>query len=404
MVDFPFLCEGYHLSMVVVMRIRLFLVVICILILSLPAWAQDSTPADSTPADSTPVDSSSSDSTSDDAVIDSSSGPVEREPDVTEDTINIPLTEDGQVNWADYLALPPGIGATWGFISTLYPPDPSALYDSPSILLDSAWSPPIPFAYGFEPAGSMNITTTGWWYIEDSTGNLARRDMTISSDQGTWDASTWFMAGTNTLHIEQGWTTSYYSEDYYLPDEYSGPGIEYFLKSVWFRGVIGGDRMLQLLQICNAQRIGRDTMNAGQDRQMIFQIPSNEFDRQNGRGKLLVWVSNGHNQLIRTRLFTAYATEVTDFKNIQQEVELDPNTFYSDYLPEEVYWSMDQYLLTHETPFFATQEQTSFTAAPETTDDTGAAGTDDTSTSDTSTGEEGTDGESTEDSGTDSSG
>jgi hypothetical protein len=370
--------------MVVVMHIRLLLVVICIFILSFPAWAQDSTP----------VDSSSSDSTSDDAVIDSSSGPVDLVPDVTEDTVTIPLTEDGQnINWAEYLALPAGIGATWGFVSTLYPPDPAALYDCPDILLDSAWSPPISFSYGFEPPASLNIITSGWWYIEDSSGNLARRDMVISSDQDTWDATTWFMAGTNTLHIEEGWTTSYYSEDYYLPDEYSGPGIDYFLKTVWFRGVIGGDRMLELLSICNAQRIGRDTMNAGQDRQMIFQIPSNELDRQNGRGNLLVWISNGHNQLIRTRLFTAYATEVTDFKNIQQEVELDPNTFYSDYLPEEVYWSMDQYLLTHETPFFATQEQTSFTGAPtpEVTDDT-------------STVEEGTDGESTEDSETDSSG
>lgn len=327
--------------MVVAMRMRLLLAVVFVLILSLPAWTQD---------------------TADEDIPDSSSGPVEMEPDTSEDVITIPMDEESRtVNWAEYLALPPGVGANWGYVTVLYPPDPGALFDCPNILLDSAWSPPIPFSYGFEPSASTRLTTTGWWYLEDSTGNLARRDMTITADGMQWIATTWFMAGTSVLQIEEGWETSYLADVYYLPDEWSGPGIEYFLKTVWFRGVTSGERMQQLLAICNAQRIGRDVMNGGRDRNLIYQIPSNELDRQNGRGSLLVWLSVGYYKLIQTRLHTAYATEVTIFENVQESVDLDPMTYYSDWLPEDVYWSMDHYLLTHETPFFSTPDSFSFT-------------------------------------------
>jgi hypothetical protein len=207
----------------------------------------------------------------------------------------------------------------------------------------------------------------GWWYLEDSTGNLARRDMTITTDTDSWFTTTWFIAGTNALHIEEAWRSAYYCEEYYMPDEWYGPGIDFFLRTVWFRGVTSGDRMEQLLTICNARRIGRDTMNAGSDRQLIYEIPANELDLQNGRGSLLVWVSVGYYRLIRTRLHTVYATEVTDFENVQEGVEIDPMTFYSEYLPEDIYWSMDHYLLTHESPFFGTPESVTYT--PTTSDE-----------------------------------
>ncbi len=328
--------------MVVAMHIRLAFVVILVTLLALPAWGQVEADQDA---------------------IDSSSGPVEMEPDTSEDVISIPIDEEsGQVNWAEYLALPPGVGANWGFITVLYPPDPSALFNCPEILLDTAWLPPIPYSYGFEPPAGLNASTTGWWYLEDSSGNLARRDMTITTDLDSWGVSTWFMGGVNALHIEEGWQNGYLSEEYYLPDDWTGPGIDFFLKTVWFRGVTIGDRMQQLLNICSAQRIGGDMMNGGRDRQLIYQIPANELDRQNGRGSLLVWISVGHYQLIKTRLHTVYATEVTHFENIQEGVELDPEVYYSDFLPSDIFWSIDQYLLTHATPFFEIPGEVSYTA------------------------------------------
>jgi hypothetical protein len=326
--------------MVIAMHARLFLLFLAVCLFMLPAYAEDE--------------------------ITSDSGPVEVEPDTEESTVTVPLDEEtGTVDWQDYLSLPAGGGANFGFVTVLYPPDPAALADSPEILLDGAWYPPIPLAYGFNPPANGNVSTRGWWYLEDGSGNLARRDMDIDYGSGAFVSSTWFMGGGWVFHIEQDWTSGYFAEQYYLADEWSGPGIEYFLRNVWFHGVLGGDRMSRLLEVCGAERIGRDLINGGHDRLAIFRIPPNETDRQNGRGNLLVWLTIGDWRIVRTRLHAAYAIEVTQFENVSIEVDNDPNVFYSDFLTQDIYWSMDQYLLTHETPFFGMAGSTD-TSQPQT--------------------------------------
>ena len=60
-------------------------------------------------------------------------------------------------------------------------------------------------------------------------------------------------------------------------------------------------------------------------------------------------------RLVRTRLHAAYAIEVTEFQNVSPEVSNDPQVFYSDYLPPNLYWSIDQYLLTHESSFLGSE-------------------------------------------------
>ena len=317
--------------MVFVMLARYFLSIIVAMFLAFPLWAEDE--------------------------ISSASGPVEVTPETEESVVSVPVDEDtGTVNWQDYLSLPAGGGANFGFITVLYPPDPAALANCPEILLDGAWYPPIPYAFSFSPPTSGQIAARGWWYLEDGSGNLARRDMTISANGQEWYCSTWFMGSGWVFHIEESWPTGYFAESYYLPDEYAGPGIDYFLRSVWFRGVLGGDRMMQLLDYCGAQRIGRDIMNGGRDRLAIYEVPPNETDRQNGRGNLLVWLTTGDWRLVRTRLHAAYAIEVTEFQNVSIAVDNDPNSFYSDFLPNDIFLSIDQYLLTHETPFFGMSE------------------------------------------------
>jgi len=283
------------------------------------------------------------------------SGPAEvkAESETSESVVSIPLDEEtGTVDWREYLSLPNGGGANFGFITVLFPPDPAALADCPDILLDGAWYPPIPFSSGYTPPGAQQVGIRGWWYLEDGSGNLARRDMQITTSDDSWFASTWFMGGGWVYHIEEGCSSGYYTEESYLADEYSGPGIDYFLRSVWFRGVLGGDRMEQLLTICGAQRIGRDIVAGGHDRLLIFEIPANEVDRQNGRGTLLVWLTIGDWRLQRTRLHAAYAIEVTQFENVSADIDNKNDVFYSSYLPNDIYWSVDQYLLTHQTPFF----------------------------------------------------
>ena len=313
--------------MVIAMHARIFLLFLVACLFMLPAYAQDE--------------------------ITSDSGPVEVEPETEESVVSVPVDEEtGTVDWQDYFSLPAGGGANFGFVTVLYPPDPAALADCPEILLDGAWYPPIPLAYGFNPPANGQVATTGWWYLEDASGNLARRDMDIDPGTGTFVSSTWFMGGGWIFHIEQDWTSGYFSEQYYLPDEWDGPGIEYFLRNVWFHGVLGGERMSRLLEVCNAERIGRDMINGGRDRLAIFRIPANETDRQNGRGSLLVWMTIGDWRIVRTRLHAAYAIEVTEFKNVSIEVSNEPNSFYSDFLPQDIYWSIDQYLLTHDTTFF----------------------------------------------------
>ncbi len=295
--------------------------------------------------------------------IDSSSGRVEVTPETEESVTTVPIDEEtGTVNWADYSTLPAGGGAKFGFVTVLYPPDPAALIDCPEILLDGAWLPPVLFSSGFSPSGEGSLSTSGWWYLEDASGNLARRDMQIDDGYDSWFASTWFLGSGCIFHIEEGWTEGYVSENNYLPDEWQGPGIDYFLRSVWFRGILSGERMGQLLEYCGATRIGRDIFSGGRDRLSIYEIPASEMDRQNGRGSLMVWVTFGDWRLARTRLHSAYAIEVTEFENVTAEVSNDYQSYYSEYLPEDIYWSIDNYLLTHETPFFMVDEELGYTA------------------------------------------
>jgi hypothetical protein len=308
------------------MRIRLFLIAATLLSLILPVLAQE---------------------------IDPHNGPVTLEPQTQENLQSVPVDEDtGTVDWENMTPFPPGPGANFGFITTLYPPEPAMLADLPQILLDSAWFPTIPFAYGFKPSPDAQISAQGWWYLEDSTGYLARRDMNIAMDQDTWFCSTWFLGGSNVFHIEQGWATGYFAEMEYLPDQRTAGGIDYFLKSVWFNGVLGGQKMQDLLTQCNAQHIGRDLIRGGHRRLAIYQIFPNETDRQNGRANLLVWLTIGDWKLVRTRLHAAYATEVTEFRNVSPEIQNDSQVYYSDYLTRQIYWSIDNYLLTHAGPFW----------------------------------------------------
>jgi hypothetical protein len=51
---------------------------------------------------------------------------------------------------------------------------------------------------------------------------------------------------------------------------------------------------------------------------------------------------------------TVYATEVTDFRNVSAEIKNKPEVYYSDFLTAEMYTSIDNYLLTHEGPFWGT--------------------------------------------------
>ncbi|HEX9744247.1 MAG TPA: hypothetical protein VGB30_02365 [bacterium] len=285
--------------------------------------------------------------------IDSSDGTVRVPPQTSESVFSLPMDlENGGINWQEYFSLPPGIGAQFGFITVLYPPDPSALADTPGLLLDGAWLPPVPFSFGYSPPSSGNVTTRGWWYLEDSTGLLARRDMEILIDGNSTIASTWFLGGTKLYHAELGWMEGYISETYYLPDEWYAGGIDYFLRSVWFRGILKGERLDTLLQVCGAVQVGRDMIAGTRNGLMIYKIPANELDRQNGRGSLLVWITLQDRRIVRTRLHATYATEVTEYENISVEVQNDPTVFYNEFLPTDIYWSIDNYLLTHETPFW----------------------------------------------------
>jgi hypothetical protein len=313
------------------MRIRFFLIASTLLLLVLPVLAQETPPQE----------------------IDPHNGPVTVEPQVQEDVRSVPIDEDtGTVDWENMPPLPPGPGSNFGFLITLYPPEPAMLADLPNNLLDSAWFPTIPFAYGYEPNPDAAISVQGWWFLEDSTGSLARRDMNITMDRNTWFCSTWFLGGSNVFHIEEGWASGYFAEMSYLPDEWNTGGIDYFLSNVWFKGVLGGQKMQDLLNQCNAQHIGRDLVRGGHRRLAIYQILPNEMDRQNGRANLLVWVTIGDWKLTRTRLHAAYATEVTEFRNVSPEIQNDTQVYYSDYLTPEIYWSINNYLLTHEGPFW----------------------------------------------------
>jgi hypothetical protein len=257
------------------------------------------------------------------------------------------------VDWNKYNDLPPGPGNNFGFITTLYPPDPAALADLPKNLLDTANSPIIPFAYGYKPPTNGPVSAQGWWFLEDKTGLLARRDITITGGQDSVFCSTWFLGGTGVYHIEEGWTQGYFAETTYLPDDTMPGGIDYFLKSVWFRGVVGGQAMQDLLTACSAQRIGRDLIRGGHDRLAIYQVPATEMDRQNGKASLLVWLTIGDWRLVRTRLHASYATEVTEFRRVNSGIQNDSQVYYSEYLSQEIYQSISSYLLTHQGPFWS---------------------------------------------------
>ncbi len=320
-------CEGLEVLGGCLMHQRFFLPFILLSVLILPAFGQDDASSDA--------------------------GAVILEPDVEQNLESVPIDEEtGMVNWDEYSRMDTGPGAIFSFITVLYPADPAALANSPEFLLDTARQPPIPFAFGYEPPSEGDVSARGWWYLEDASGNLGRRDMDLSDGVNTWFCSTWFMGGSGLFHLEEGWTDGFYEETSYLPDDWTGGGIDFFLRSVWHRGILDGERMENLLNVCGAIRFGRSPIEGGRDHLAIWQILPNETDRQNGRGSLLVWTSIGHWRLVRTRLHAAYATEVTEYATMLGEVQNDPMVFYSEFLPENIYWSIDHYLLTRETPFW----------------------------------------------------
>ncbi|HDS29838.1 MAG TPA: hypothetical protein ENN67_02215, partial [Firmicutes bacterium] len=309
------------------MHIRFLFPGIIVALMIFPAWAED--------------------------VITSDDGPVTLRPEVEQDIHVVPIDEDtGTVDWSEYLKLNEGGGAKFGFITVLYPPDPAALYNIPDILLDSAWRPPVPFAFGYSPPLSGQVSTRGWWYLEDATGNLGRRDMDVGDGNSSIFCSTWFLGGNSLYHVEENWNEGFFTEINYLPDDWEGGGIDYFLRNVWFRGILSGERMQNLLNICGAVRFGRSPIEGGRDHLVIFQISPNETDRQNGRGSLLVWTTVGDWRLVRTRLHTVYATEVTEYASVLGNVQNDPNVYYYEWLPENIYWAIDHYLLTRQSPFW----------------------------------------------------
>jgi hypothetical protein len=178
--------------------------------------------------------------------------------------------------------------------------------------------------------------------------------MTVSDGTNQWYTSTWFLGLSKVCYIEEGWKDAYIDDSNYVPDEFLQPGIEYFMKSVWFRGILGGQKMQDLLTECSAEQIGHDMIRGKLDKIIIYRIPPNENDRQNGRGNLLVWLTLGQWHLERTRLNAVYGTELTDYRDALSDVQNSPEVYYSDYLPPDAYWSINNYLTTHESPFWQT--------------------------------------------------
>jgi hypothetical protein len=312
------------------MRLHPILSFIILTLMILPAWGQDT--------------------------VDPSDGPSKITVDNTQTFKKVPVDEKtGMIDWDRMGKVPEGPGAMFAFMAALFPPDPASLADLPKHVLDTAWLPVIPFSWGYSPSFNHGqITTQGWWYIEDTSCNLARRDMTVTDDTSQIATSTWFLGGTKLFYIEEGQKKGYSGDSLYPPDEWTGGGIEFFLKTVWFKGVLRGQKMQDLLTECSAEQIGRDLIRGNQDRVVIYRIRSNENDRQNGRGNLLVWVTLGEWRLVRTRLNTVYATEMTEFRNILPDIQNTPETYYSDFLPPDYFWSINNYLTVHEGPFWVT--------------------------------------------------
>jgi len=49
-----------------------------------------------------------------------------------------------------------------------------------------------------------------------------------------------------------------------------------------------------------------------------------------------------------------FATEVIEYRNLSSEIKNEPDIYYSEFLPSEIYWSINNYLMTHEGPFWGT--------------------------------------------------
>ena len=109
-------------------------------------------------------------------------------------------------------------------------------------------------------------------------------------------------------------------------------GIRYFLSQVHLGGIIGGERMRDLLNQVNAKKVSIQRTHRD-ERIGIFFIPPTAEEWENWIGEMYVWVNMKNWMIERHHVDFLYGREYCHYYNQLWDVQPDISLFYLEWLP-----------------------------------------------------------------------
>jgi hypothetical protein len=236
----------------------------------------------------------------------------------------------------------PGSGTFFMFNTRFTPSHPEQSSLRPGLLLNQPSVPP--------------YTVQGYCMIRDSSGLRARvGGIKITNNQSTQMES--IFAGGDRIYQ---W---YLKDNDVSPGEnvinnnylkHSDKGIDYFLTSVKYRGIILGAPMEKLLTDSSARRIGVENIRG--TRTLVYGIQPAKEDFLNGYQYMQVWLRVGDFRIIRSKVEKSYGTEQTEYSRHIVGIQIDdsnflfPNETIDNLRKEYEKYMSDQSGKTSETP------------------------------------------------------
>lgn len=250
--------------------------------------------------------------------------------DVDVGTVKVPQTLKAaeELREKNMYKFPEGTGAYFGFVSELEPWD---YLDLNLEYPEDAWSSPLPYYFSMEPQLNAPFTIGGTCSIYDATGHLVIREYSLTEPpHPAFGGTSWFVMGDISRCWEDWMDEAVEFQEDYFPAE--TVGIRYFLSQVHLRGIIGGERMQDLLKQVNAkevsiQRTYRD------ERMGIFFIPPTAEEWNNWIGEMYVWINMKNWVIERHQVDYLYGREYCQYYNQLWDVQPDISLFYLEWLP-----------------------------------------------------------------------
>jgi len=253
--------------------------------------------------------------------------------DVDYGTVAVPQTAEASeaLREEEAYRFAEGTGAYFGYVSSLEPWD---FFDRYGQYPESAWKPPLPYYFGVAPPLNSPFYIKGTCSIFDNSGHLVVRKYTVvEPPKDGFGGTTWHVLGNITRSWEDWMNEPIEYEGEYLPVTLTG--VKYFLNQVHLRGIVGGEKMKDLLEQVNAKEISIQRTHRD-ERIGVFYIPPTAEEWENWVAEMYVWVNMKSWKIERHQVDLLYGRESCQYYNQLWDVQPDISGFYLEWLPTRI--------------------------------------------------------------------